>query len=337
MPKLEPKVVQKELEQGYLWPVYWLYGSERMKIRELLRRIRKAVLGDEGSALGLGSMLSEDLFDATDLSAGGASAILDAAQSSALGGGLRLVIVREAHALKEPEVLASLFGPRVKTPDSRLVSVCVFLSKDLDGRKKFSKALLENAAVVACEEVPEAEREAWVQYLAKRRGLNLEPRLVTLLSQLDPWSLDSIDQELEKYSIGESADVIFAGAGASGSLAHSVEGFLDALLTKNLAQALKSIDSFADSPDESLPLLGLLAWNVRHLALLVAERESGTRSGLKLSPYVAERLQRWGRHWKLSEILELQQRLEELDYSLKQTPLLPLGAWAGLVLSIQSQ
>ena len=40
MPKLEPKVIQKELEQGVLWPVYWLYGQERMKSRELFKRIR---------------------------------------------------------------------------------------------------------------------------------------------------------------------------------------------------------------------------------------------------------------------------------------------------------
>ena len=37
MPKLEPKTVQRELDQGQLWPVYWLYGGEAMKARELLK------------------------------------------------------------------------------------------------------------------------------------------------------------------------------------------------------------------------------------------------------------------------------------------------------------
>ena len=49
MPKLEAKQVQKELDEGWLWPVYWIYGPEGMKARELLkprllelRRRRKA-------------------------------------------------------------------------------------------------------------------------------------------------------------------------------------------------------------------------------------------------------------------------------------------------------
>ncbi len=324
MPKLEPKVLQRELEQGYLWPVYWLYGSERMKMRELLARIRRTTLASE-QAPGL----CEDVFDAMD-SGTDVSLILDAALSPALGGGVRLIIVREAHALKEADELSALFGSRVKLGTDPLTSVCVFLSKDLDGRKKFSKALIENAAVVACEEVPEDEREAWVQYLAKRRSMTLDASVVATLAQLEPWNLDMIDQELEKFSVSGSTDVIFGMGVGPGS---STDEFLDAFFARDTSRTLRGIQSFADRPDEALPLLGLLAWNVRHVALLVASRENGARSdGIKLSPYVADRLKAWSRNWKLVEILEIQRRLAELDFALKQTPLLPLGVWATLVL-----
>ena len=77
MPKLEPKVVQKEIEQGQLWPVYWLYGTERMKSRELWRRIRRVALGGEETKGGLPG-LNEETFDATESSA---STILDAARA----------------------------------------------------------------------------------------------------------------------------------------------------------------------------------------------------------------------------------------------------------------
>lgn len=331
MPKLEPKVVQKELEQGQLWPVYWLYGSERMKARELLKRIRKAVLGEQatkdeaGSGLGLGQTLGEESFDAADAQA---ASVLDAAQSPALGGGVRFIVVRDAHALKDAEILSPLLGPRVKSGSPELMSVCVFLSKDLDGRKKFSKTLIERAAVVPCEEVPESEREAWVQYLSKRRGVSLDPGLSAILAQLDPWSLDIIDQELEKLSLAGNADVVLgAGEATSGK---GGDDFLHAFFSRDLALSLRCVESFSERPDESLPLLGLLAWNVRHLALVLADRKQGTRT-VKLSPYIAEKLQAWSKNWGLGEILELQEWLEEVDFGLKQTPLMPLGIWSGLV------
>lgn len=312
MPKLEPKIIQKELEQGWLWPVYWLHGQERMKSRELLKRIKKTVLDSSGSGGFEG--FGEEILDGNEIDA---ATVLDAAQSLSLGGGIRLIVVREAHALKEPEVLAALCGPKAKKED--LTSVCVFLSKDLDGRKKFSKILVEKAAVVPCEEVPEAEREAWIGYLAKRRGLDLPSGLLPQMSALDPWSLDIVDQELEKFSLSQNGDVILGGIlGPSGG-----EDFMNAFFARDLKKAMQAVETFADHPDESLPLLGLLGWNVRHLATL---------GSVKLNPFVAERLQAWGRQWKLEEVIQLQSALEELDFALKQQPLLPLGMWGSLVL-----
>src|SRR5579859_2392279 len=217
MPKLEPKAVQKELEQGLLWPAYWIYGHEQMKARELLKRIRKAVLGDgAGKDAGIFSMSEETI----DGSATSASTILDSALTCSLGGGLKFVVVKEAHAIKDAEELQPLFGARA--PKAELSAVCVFLSKDLDARKKFSKVLLEKTAVVACEEVAEAEREAWISYLAKRRGLALPASLFAQIAALDPWTLDIVDQELEKYSLaltnsdGEASEVLLAELGPQG-------------------------------------------------------------------------------------------------------------------------
>jgi hypothetical protein len=101
--------------------------------------------------------------------------------------------------------------------------------------------------------------------------------------------------------------------------------------TRKLALALPRVRAFADRPDEALPLLGLLSWNVRQLALLCADREKGTRSA-KLNPYLAEKLNRWSRAWKSAEIEALQSELCALDFGFKQTPLLPLGLWSELVM-----
>jgi DNA polymerase III delta subunit len=339
MPKMEPKQIQKELEQGLLWPVYWLYGQERMKSRELLKRIRKTALGEKPD-----SFCPETTLEGTEVDA---PTILDAALSPSLGGGLRFIVVRDAHAIKDAEELGDLFGPKALAAE--LGSVVVFLSKDLDGRKKFSKALLEKAAVVPCEEVPEDEREPWIQYLSKRRGLELPAEQVANLTTLDPWTLDIIDQELEKFSLSQletaqgaaggaqgqgnakahGADVLLPGMATFGALG-GADVFLDCFFHRSLKNAMNRVEAFADRPDESLPLLGLLSWNVRQLALVVSDRTRGTRNA-RLNPYLAERFNRWSAKWTLGELETLQARLAELDFGFKQTPLLPLGLWSSLV------
>jgi DNA polymerase III delta subunit len=324
MPKLEAKAVQKELESGQVWPVYWIHGPERMKSRELLRRIRRTVLGEKSGEPGFSSFLEEQL-EGSETSA---AAVVDSASALSLGGGTRLVLVREAHLIKEPEPMAALFGPKGLVAE--IPAVVVFVSKDLDGRKKFSKLLIEGAAVIECAEIPEEEREPWIQYLAKRRGLVVPERLMAAFRALDPWSLDIVDQELEKMELlGKDAEALAADEDALGSFGN--EDFFEAFFRRDKRRALELCARFADHPDESLPLLGLFAWNVRHLALAVSDAAEGTRS-LKLSPFLVDRFKRWGRGWTLLEVKRLQETLQALDFSIKQTPRLPMGLWGDLVI-----
>lgn len=345
MPKLEPKVIQKELEQGLLWPVYWLYGQERMKSRELLKRIRSAVFtqhsvqpGQEHTSQSSTLIsLAETLLDGSEVHA---QEVVDNALSQSLLGALnegpRLVVIRDAHLMKNAEVLGELLLPRAKR--SELSSVCVFLSKDLDGRKKFSKQLLEKAAVVPCEEVPEADREAWIQYLAKRKGVQSSATELSRLANLEPWSLDIVDQELEKcfllYSEGVPSSIIQKDTDThplKDNARIRAEEWMDAFFKRDLKTSLNHVQDFAEQVDESLPLLGLLAWNARYLAIARSEGGNGLR-GLKVNSFVAERLQRWGQFWQLPEILELQKEIARLDFCLKQTPLVPLGVWSAMVM-----
>lgn len=318
MPKLEAKAIQREIEQDLIWPVYWLYGPERMKTRELLKRIQAAVCGQSSQGVRFG----DETLEGAEVSA---EAVLDSAHSMTLGGGTRFITVRDAHLIKESERLSPLLGPRRKREE--LECVCVFISKDLDGRKKFSKALVEGAAVVACDEVEENDRDAWIQYLLKRRGgMAPSAEVMMTLRCLDPWSLDIVDQELEKISL--HPDALLKGSHPSESF--TADSFLDAFFRRKTADALQGISRFADHVDESLPLLGLLGWNVRQLALY----HTGS---LKLSPFLMERVRSWAALWSPHEILALQTRLTELDFCLKQKPLLPIGLWTELVLTTTSK
>ncbi len=330
MPKFEPKSIQKDLEAGRLWPVYWIYGGEAMKSRELVKRIRRSALclkeesGKETSENNFAAAFNETVLDAQECDVG---TVLDAAESLALGGGTRFVLVKQAHLLKQPEALERVLGKPTEKSGT-LSSVMVLLSKDLDQRKKFSKTLVEKAAVVECAEIEDQDREPWIQYLAKRKGLILTEKEIALLRVMDPWSLDSVDRELEKLELASSderAEVLLGGVQVAGG-----DEFIEAFFSKNQAAALSMVRSFAEQPEISLPLLGLLSWNVRMLALILKDKQAGTREA-KLGSFMQEKFARFARAWSLSEMAELQSGLRAIDFTVKQTSKLPLGAWSELV------
>jgi len=317
MPKLEPKVVQKDLESGKIAPLYWVYGGEVMKSRETVKRIKKTVLGEASKTPGF----NEVVLDASEVDA---HEVLDAAQSLSLGGGVRFVLVKQAHLLKEPEVLTALMGPM--TTLSQIPAVVVFISKDLDQRKKFSKILVEKAVVIACETVADPDREPWIQYLAKRKGIQLSPHALAHLRGQDPWSLDLMDRELEKIELMQNEDALGGVAVIEGG----TDEFLEAFFVRQKVQALPLIQTFADHPDQALPLLGLISWNTRMLSVMLKDQQTGSRE-LKLGSYLTERFSRYARVWKLSEVAALQSQLYQIDFGMKQTQRIPLGLWSDLV------
>lgn len=307
MPELSPKQIQAELDRGKVRPFYWIYGPERLKIRELRKRIHTAK-----------ALPPETPYDGATADV---HAILDEAKSLGLFSSQKFIVVENAHELDTPEALAPLFEESDTT--------CVFISKNLDGRLKFTKTLLENAAVVPCEEVAENEREAWIHYLAKRQNLSLPLGVLEHLKALDPWNLGIIETELQKlliagtleFSEGDQIQILTrAGAGSQG------QEFIDAFFSKNKKRALSALEHFAKDPEESIPLLGLVGWNARMLLLFISDQKSA-----RIPPFSVDRFRKWSANWSAREIKTLNTDLCRIDFSSKQTATSPLGLWANWV------
>lgn len=330
MPKIEPKFIQKELEAGKVRPVYWIFGPERMKAREILRRIQRAVHQDEKP--------NDFNFEKLDGSEASIDAILDSAQSFSMMGGAKLIVVRNAEDLK---VLEPLVDYLKQLPDrepvavSELSSVLVFVSKGFDGRKKTSKAIQENATTVPCEEVLEQEREPWIDYLSKRRGIVLSPEERLVLRGLDPWSLDIVDQELGKIELVASEENLRSQVLMSGVDARAREDFIDALFCRDRTRALKWMHLFSEDMDVQLPILGLISWNLRQLKIQMLEQETQTRSSEKRNPYLQPKLDRWKKHWNRDSLHHFEHGLFGIDFSLKNTRLTGQGLWASLIIQNQ--
>lgn len=324
MPKQTTQQLAADLKNDQVWPVYWIVGSESLRMREARKRIETQLQQHWGSEL------VTERFDATEpgMTAG---AVLEAAQSLSLLGRAKLLIIRDAHALKDAESLRELWsgqsvGARAA---AEMPVVVVGLSKDLDQRKKWSKELTEKTALIECPEIKENEREAWVRVLIEKRGLPKEffssregALWVTQLAGQEPWSLDLVDQELAKWEIS-GADALNLAEWSSARASHR---FLDAYFARDRKTALSLLPHFIHQSDEVFPLIGLLTWNLRQLLQWTA-----TGSAPRLSPFVAERLRQWKSQWSRPQLIAAVSGLLEVDTALKQKPLETLGVWSGFV------
>lgn len=288
MPRFEPKQFQQEIGAKRFWPVVWLVGAETMKARELAKRIRKAIHGDAPSRF-LETQLDGETCTAAD--------VLEAAQSLPLGGGTPMVTVKRAERLKDPENLAPLEG----TPSSEPPFMVILYAQALDGRKKSTKALTQNSAVVNCEAVPEADRGAWVAYLAKNRNLTLPQSTTQRLASLDPWTLDRVDLELARLALlppeEQHLDALMGG---------DSHRLIQALLQGDRLAAEREIAHLDDSTDATLQTLGLLAWHLRQMTLRPTER------------------------WTLEHLAAAGLEVQEFDRALKQTPKSVTALWSTL-------
>ncbi|MBC7397473.1 MAG: DNA polymerase III subunit delta [Bdellovibrionales bacterium] len=327
MPKLEPKIIQKELEASKLRPVYFIFGPERMKSRELVKRIQKVALK--------GAPPNDFNFEKLDGGEAGMEGILDAAQSFSLMGGTKLILIRNAEEVKNLDGLGDYLkslGATDPAPVETFSSILIFLSKNFDGRKKASKTIQDLGAVIPCEEVSEQDREPWIEYLSKRRGVTLSPDERLTLRGQDPWSLDIIDQEISKLElVGEDAG-LRAESLMSGVSAYARDEFIDALFCRDQKRALKLVHLFTEDMEVQLPFLGLLAWNLRHLKLFILEQETKSRSSERRNPFLLKNLERWRKHWSLATIQLFEHELFTIDFSLKNTRLLGKGLWLNAVL-----
>jgi len=327
MPKVEPKLIQKELDSGKVRPAYWIFGPERMKSRELIKRIQKTVLKDEAP-----NDFNFEKLDGSELSA---EAIVDSAQSFSMMGGVKLILIRNAEEIKNLDAIVEWLKALPKT-DAGAVddfsTVCVFVAKSFDGRKKASKVIQDLAAAIPCEEVQEQDREPWIDYLAKRRGITLKPDERLLLRGLDPWSLEIVDQELGKVELVQSDETLRSEVILSGVDAHARDEFIDALFSRDEARALKWMHLFSEEMEVQLPVLGLIAWNLRHLKLVILEQETRSRSPEKRNPYLMKNLDRWKKHWDFTSIQNFEHELFKIDFSLKNTRLTGRGLWSNVII-----
>ncbi|MBI3543959.1 MAG: DNA polymerase III subunit delta [Deltaproteobacteria bacterium] len=267
-----PKGALADIEKGKAAPAYYLYGEEPFKIDEFIEKATAAMFGasrdDDSVRNGADLTFCVDRIDGATATG---NDVLEAVQSMGLfgGSGKRLVIVRQAHQLKEVDALAdTLMGAGKDGPWGE--NVLLLAAETLDGRRKFHQWFKKKELALEFKPARDAELAQWVQYLAKKTGAKVSGEAAGMLAVISDGSLYRLAQEIEKawlFAGGTKGLEItvdhVSGVGTS-QVTHEMIELVRAVLEGKRTRGLLLSEKLIRAPEDALGLVGFLTWALKN-------------------------------------------------------------------------
>ncbi len=247
---------RQALVRGQIDPVYVFAGEEAWFHEEGLRLLERAVIGPEARGIDREVVHGGD----ADL-----NEVVDRASTYPMGGGRRLVIVREADRLSS----AGIEGLKdyLARPNPR--ACLVFSDESFDQRKSLYKTLASGAACVACDPVRgDAAVATFVAERLKARGYGIAPELAEAIALgLAGAGLARLDAEIDKLasSIGAPRPVAARDLEILADVPRVGDAFQAAILALRgeRGAAIRSLRGLLEDGQEAPMMLGALAWSMR--------------------------------------------------------------------------
>lgn len=310
---MTPQELETSIRAGRLPLLCYLYGEESFLIERATRLLlEKAVdpsLRDFNFNLFFGN-------ESRGID------IVDAAQTLPMFAERRAVLVKRAEQLKS-DALETLLE-YVRRPATG--TCLIFNGVKIDQRKKFFQELKKLGALVEYKRLYENRLSGFIQGEAKAQGKPMEPAAADLLSALIGNNLQELSSQIEKLTLyaGSRPRITLDDVRevASSSKAFTVFELARFLGVRDLAGALKSLDTLFRNGEEVPLMLGALArhfrqlWRVRELLdRRAAQADIGRELGIN-SYFLGEYLQQ-ARSFPPGELRRIFQELYRCDVSSK--------------------
>ena len=266
MPVRSSKDLTQSLKKDQIEPLYFLFGPETYLRDEAVR-----LIADEAMR---GTLLREFNDSTFNLTSDDARDAIAAAEQLPMMSQRRVVRIKNLGKLKEAdeEVLVNYVNRPVET------SVVIFITDDIDKRKKLAKLLMAGAAF-EFQPLKLNELQAWIRSRLKDLNAEIEPQALQRILETVSSDLHTLANELNK---------LYAAALPSGrittGLVHSLVGrsrehmnweLSDHIMSRNRKGALKTLKDLLDDGVEPLLLIGLIAGIYRRMTLAKALLSQG--------------------------------------------------------------
>jgi DNA polymerase III subunit delta len=269
MPVRTRKDLEQALKQGKVEPVYFLSGPETY-----LRDRAAQAIADEA----LRGTLVREFNDSTfSLRGGDARSAVAIAEQLPMMSTRRVVRITDLAKLdeKNEEILLNYINRPVET------SVVVFISDDIDKRKKLAKKLMQGAAY-EFSPLNNAELTAWAKGHLRELKTEIAPPVLSRIVELVGSNVRILSHELDKLSAAAlpsgriTEELVEELVGRSRELMNWE--LTDQMIARNRSRAMQTLKHLLDDGAPPVMLIGLIASTYRRIALAQALLSKGTPS-----------------------------------------------------------
>ena len=318
---MTPAEAVDQAKKGKLLPLYVVAGEERLLRDEVVGALRAASLAGGVAAF------NEDKFTAGEADV---DAILAAARTVPMMAPRRFVLVRGAERWDSQEAEGNPFDRLAEYAAAPIDTTCmVVVAQKLDGRRKLASVARKQGFLVACEALDGRSLPGWIADRLEAKGHTVDRDVAELLAALAGPQLSSVDDAIERLSLyvgpGVAVDEAAVGACVARIRTSDTWALVDAVGTRDLGRALRTLADAYDPRERGLPLLGALAWSIRQLARYQAAMAGGAspdeaarRAGV-FQPYRARELGSKARAVRPKEVERWMLVLAETDLALKSS------------------
>ncbi len=250
--------ISKQLRQGTLSPVYFLYGKETRQIEQCCNAIIKKAVGKEGSCFNL------QQFDGNDADP---AQIIDAAEAYPLMAPLKCVTVSNLNLEKLGEKDYALLKELVQDPPQTTVLVFYYNTIEINPKKSnkyktFMGLIEKSGTVVDFPHLSEAQLGKMLIDAALKQGCTLSSYLAYYLVDRCGDSLTTLMTEIEKLCCytGNGNEITKEAIDAltAKSTESSAFDLSKAVLKREYKRAFQILSELFDSHLEPLAVMGAL-------------------------------------------------------------------------------
>ena len=315
-------ILERQLKQNFLQPVYVWYGDEGFLIRRALACLESWLVQQ-------GDLAAKIVLDGTETLL--EDALLEA-RSPQLWGGRQLVVIWQAERYKPEDLTVLEKYLQAPARQTCLVLIAAGLKlKDIQAHHIWRQLLAQEAAL-GFFRLKDGALAHWLEGEAKLQGKKLGPGAALKMIEAVGQNLLELYQELEKLVLYTGAANIITAAHitylSSHSRTHTIFELVEALGQNQPAKAFKVLGRLLELGEPPAKILVMLA---RQIRLLMRTREGLKRKlaaaelakELGVAKFIAEKLQRQATGFRLAQLKGQLIRLHEADQQLKTGTTVP--------------
>ncbi|SHJ91660.1 DNA polymerase III subunit delta [Pseudozobellia thermophila] len=306
----EARRIVKDIKNGALKPLYFLFGEEPYYIDAISSYIEKNVLSEEEKGFNQMVLYGKDVT---------IDDIVANAKRYPMMAERQVVIVKEAQHLTRTIDQLLDYANR---PQPTTVLVICYKYKKLDKRKKLYKAIKENGVLFESEKLYENKVPDWIRKNLQGKGYGISHKAAVLLTEYLGTDLSRINKELEKlqFVLPKNSEITPADIETHIGISKDYNNFelKKAIGERDVLKATRIINYFAQNPKDNPLVLTVSLLNTFFTQLLQYHglkdhSPKNVASALRINTFFVNEFQTAARNYPMKKVSAIVSHLREID------------------------